>query len=87
VAPVWGGMKDGFIRLQGLADNLPTELVEAVKTRQEEIRADKFHPFTAPIKSNDGEEVLGSGSLTDAQLAAMNYYVEGVVGKVPVGGK
>jgi basic membrane protein A and related proteins len=87
VAPVWGGMKDGFIRLQGLADNLPTELVEAVKTRQEEIRADKFHPFTAPIKSNDGKEVLGSGSLTDAQLAAMNYYVEGVIGKVPVGGK
>ena len=87
VAPVWGGMKDGFIRLQGLADNLPPELVEAVKTRQDEIRIGKFHPFTAPIKSNDGKEVLASGSLSDAQLGAMNYYVEGVIGKVPVGGK
>jgi len=58
-----------------------------VKTRQDEIRIGKFHPFTAPIKSNDGKEVLASGSLTDAQLGAMNYYVEGVIGKVPVGGK
>ncbi len=86
VAPVWGGIKDGFIRLQGLADNLPPDLVEAVKARQEAIRAGKFHPFTAPIRSNTGKEVLASGSLTDEQLGAMNYYVEGVVGKIPAGG-
>jgi len=87
VAPVWGGMKDGFIRLQGLADNLPPELIELVKARQEDIRAGKFHPFTGPLKSNDGKEILATGTLTDAQLGAMNYYVEGVIGKVPVGSK
>ncbi|MEP6608736.1 MAG: BMP family ABC transporter substrate-binding protein [Burkholderiaceae bacterium] len=86
VAPVWGGIKDGFIRLQGLADNLPADLVESVKARQEEIRSGKFHPFTGPLRSNDGKEILSTGALTDAQLNAMNYYVEGVVGKVPVGG-
>ncbi len=45
VAPVWGGMREGFIRLQGLADNLPPELVEAVKARQDEIRARQVSSF------------------------------------------
>ena len=40
---------------------------------------------TAPIKTNTGKEILASGSLSDEQLGAMDYYVEGVIGKVPVG--
>ena len=84
-APVWGGMKEGFIRLQGLSDTLPADLVESVKARQEQIRAGTFHPFTGPLKGNDGKQVAGPGPLTDGQLGAMNYYVEGVVGRVPVG--
>ncbi len=85
VAPVWGGIRDGFIKLEGYSEKLPKELVDAVRARESEIVAGKFHPFTAPIKSSDGKEVLAAGSLTDAQLGAMNYYVEGVIGKVPVG--
>ena len=86
VAPVWGGIRDGFIKLEGYSDQLPKELVAAVKARETEIVAGKFHPFSAPMRTNAGKEVLASGSLTDEQLGAMNYYVEGVVGKVPVGG-
>jgi simple sugar transport system substrate-binding protein len=87
VAPVWGGIKDGFIKLEGLSEKLPAELVADVKKREDEIRAGTFHPFTGPIKTNEGKEVIASGSLTDEQLGKMDYYVEGVVGKVPVGGK
>ena len=87
VAPVWGGLREGFIKLEGYSNKLPPELVASVKAREAEILAGKFHPFSAPIRTNAGSEVLASGSLTDAQLGAMNYYVEGVVGKVPVGGK
>ncbi|HVE89874.1 MAG TPA: BMP family ABC transporter substrate-binding protein [Burkholderiaceae bacterium] len=87
VAPVWGGIRDGFIKLEGYSDKLPPELVAAIKAREAEILAGKFHPFSAPVRTNAGNEVLASGSLTDEQLGSMNYYVEGVVGKVPVGGK
>ncbi len=37
--------------------------------------------------TNEGKEVLAVGTLTDEQLGKMDYYVAGVVGKVPTGGK
>jgi basic membrane protein A and related proteins len=83
VAPLWGGIREGMVRLEGLADRLPKELVEAVKAREEEFRAGNFHPFTGPIRSNAGKVVHASGALTDEQLWKMDYYVEGVIGKVP----
>jgi simple sugar transport system substrate-binding protein len=87
VKPVWGGVKEGFIRLEGLSDKLPKELVDAVKKREDEIRAGTFHPFSGAIKSNDGKEVTTGAALTDEQMGKMDYYVAGVVGKVPAGGK
>jgi simple sugar transport system substrate-binding protein len=87
VEPVWGGIKEGFIRLDGLSARLPKELVDAVKAREEDIRGGTFHPFTGPLRSNEGKEIIASGELTDEQLGAMDFYVEGVVGKVPASGK
>jgi simple sugar transport system substrate-binding protein len=87
VAPVWGGIKDGFIRLEGLSETLPKAVVDEVKKREDEIRAGTFHPFTGPIKSNEGKDVIASGALTDEQLGKMDYYVAGVIGKVPSRGK
>ncbi len=87
VVPVWGGIKEGFIKLEGLSDKLPKELVDEVKKREDEIRAGTFHPFTGPLKSNDGKDIIASGTLSDEQLGKMDYYVAGVVGKVPTGGK
>jgi simple sugar transport system substrate-binding protein len=86
VEPVWGGLKEGFIKLEGLSDRLPKDLVDAVRKREDGIRAGSFHPFTGPIRTNEGKEILASGALTDQQLGAMDFYVEGVVGKVPAGG-
>jgi basic membrane protein A len=86
VAPIWGGIQEGFIKLEGLSEKLPAELVEAVKKREDEIRAGTFHPFTGPIKTNEGKDVIASGALTDEQLGKMDYYVAGVVGRVPSGG-
>ena len=81
VAPVWGGIKEGFIKLEGLSDKLPKEVVEEVKKREDDIRAGAFHPFTGPIKTNEGKDVIVSGALTDEQLGKMDFYVAGVVGQ------
>jgi basic membrane protein A len=85
VMPIWGGIKEGFIRLEALSERLPKDLVVVVRAREGDIRAGRFHPFTGPLRTNDGKEVLASGRLTDEQLGNMDYYVEGVAGKVPVG--
>jgi basic membrane protein A and related proteins len=83
VAPIWGGIREGMIRLEGLSDKLPKDLLDAVRAREAEFRAGSFHPFTGPLRSNTGKVVHASGALTDEQLWKMDYYVDGVVGKVP----
>ena len=55
-----------------------------VKKAEGEIAAGKLNPFTGPMKTNEGKEVLAPGkTITDADLSKMDYYVEGVVGKLP----
>ncbi|MGH6624103.1 MAG: BMP family ABC transporter substrate-binding protein, partial [Burkholderiaceae bacterium] len=87
VAPVWGGIKEGFIKLEGLSEQLPPTLVAEVKAKESAIRDGSFHPFTGPLKSNEGADVIASGALNDEQLGKMDYYVIGVVGRVPSGSK
>jgi simple sugar transport system substrate-binding protein len=87
VDPVWGGVREGMIRLEGLSDKLPKDVLDAVKADEDGLRKGTFHPFTGPLRSNEGKVVLESGPMSDEQLWKMDYYVEGVVGRVPVGGK
>jgi len=85
---VWGGMKDGMIKLEAFNESVPKEIVEQVNARAAAIKAGEFHPFTGPIASNDGREIAAKGVvLTDEQLGKMDFYVQGVVGKVPAAGK
>ena len=84
VKPVWGGVKDGFIALEAISAEVPADVVEAMKKKEAAMRDGSFQPFTGPIKTNEGKEVVAKGQVaSDEQLNAMNYYVEGVVGKVP----
>lgn len=85
---IWGGMKDGMIKVEAFNQSVPKEVVEQVEARAAAIRAGEFHPFTGPIAGNDGKEVAAKGVvLTDEQLGKMDFYVAGVVGKVPAAGK
>ena len=81
---VWGGIKDGMIKLAPFNKVVPPDVVAMVKKAEGDIAAGKLHPFTGPMKTNDGREVLAAGkTITDAELSKMDYYVEGVVGSLP----
>jgi len=81
-------MKDGMIKLEAFNESVPKEIVEQVNARAAAIKAGEFHPFTGPIASNDGKEIAAKGVvLSDEQLGKMDFYVQGVVGKVPSAGK
>ena len=83
---LWGGMKDGMIKLEALHADVPADVKAEVERGGADIAAGKLHPFTGPIRTNVGKDVAGKGeSLSDEQLAKMDYYVDGVVGKVPTG--
>ena len=84
---LWGGMKDGMIKVESFHATVPKEVVDEVNARASAIKAGEYQPFTGPIQSNDGREIAGKGVvLTDEQLGKMDFYVQGVIGKVPAGG-
>jgi len=84
---IWGGMKDGMIKIEAFGESVPKDVVELVEARAAAIKAGEFHPFTGPIAGNDGREIAAKGViLTDEQLGKMDFYVQGVVGKVPAAG-
>jgi basic membrane protein A and related proteins len=81
---VWGGMKEGMIKLAPLNPVVPKDVADLVDSLGKDIVAGKLHPFSGPIKDNGGKEQLPAGkTMDDASLAKMNFYVEGVQGKLP----
>jgi simple sugar transport system substrate-binding protein len=83
---LWGGMKDGMIKVEAFSASVPKNVVDEVEARAAAIKAGDFHPFTGPIASSEGKEIAAKGVvLTDEQLGRMDFYVQGVVGKVPSG--
>jgi basic membrane protein A len=81
---VWGGMKDGMIKLAPLNPAVPKDVADLVASLSNDIIGGRLHPFTGPIKDNAGKERLAAGkAMDDAALAKMDFYVEGVQGKLP----
>jgi simple sugar transport system substrate-binding protein len=80
----WGGIKDGFIKLAPFNAAVPKDVQDQVRKVEADIAAGKFHPFTGPVKDNEGKERLAAGKvIDDGTLNKMDYYVEGVQGKLP----
>lgn len=82
--PVWMHLKEGAISLENISDKVPADVVKKMEEVKAKINSGEFHPFTGPIKTNEGKEAVKTGeTLPDDKLVTMNYYVDGVVGKVP----
>lgn len=80
----WGGFSAGMLSIASMNDNLPEDVKKAVWKSYEEIKSGKFKPFTGPIKNNKGELVVADGhSLTDEELATVNWYVAGIDDTIP----
>ena len=80
---LWGGVREGMIRVDHFGPKVPKAVQQEVLARQQDIAAGKLRPFAGPIADNAGRTVLPKGqALSDAQILAMDYLVEGVQGKV-----
>jgi simple sugar transport system substrate-binding protein len=81
---LWGGLKEGMIKMAPMNPVVPKDTQELVDRTGADIAAGKFHPFTGPVRDNDGKERLAPGAvMSDDVLSKMDYYVEGVQGKLP----
>ena len=58
-------------------------MVAEVGTKTEEIKSGKLVVFSGPLKDQAGAARVPAGkAMTDAEILAMNWFVEGVQGKV-----
>lgn len=79
----WGGLRDGMVALSAVDPALPAAVRGAVAERQQALVAGRLTPFVGPLKDQTGRLRHAAGPLADADIASMDWFVEGVVGSVP----
>jgi basic membrane protein A len=83
----WGGWKDGLVDLAPIGPMVPAEVKTMAEGEIAKFKGgeeDIFTIFTGPLKDNTGKDQVPEGTaMTGEQLLAMDWFVEGVDGKIP----
>ena len=80
----WNGLESGVVKLAPMSDLVPAEVQAEVEAASAKIASGELVVFAGPWNKQDGTAAYGPGQVpTDAELLAMDYFVEGVVGTVP----
>jgi basic membrane protein A and related proteins len=81
---VWGGIGSGMLSLPAYGPGVTAEAKALADAAKDKIAKGELHPFTGPLKKQDGTEFLKAGEkIADKDLAGMNFYVEGIDGALP----
>jgi simple sugar transport system substrate-binding protein len=82
---VRGGLKEGFVKTSPYGPAVTEAARKNADAVKAKMMAGSFDIFVGELKDNTGKVVIPKGKAlkqTDIELEAMNYLVEGVVGKV-----
>ena len=83
-ADIWAGIAGGEVLIGEITDKVPAEVKAEAEKLRDDIAAGTVHPFTGPIKKQDGSDWLAEGATApDGDLLGMNFYVEGITGDIP----
>ena len=81
---VWGGIGSGMLNLAPYGKKVPADVAAIADAAKDKIVKGELHPFTGPLKKQDGTEFLKAGEkISDKDLSGMNFYVEGMDGSLP----
>ncbi len=81
---VWGGFNSGMVELAKYNDAIPADVVKLAEETKAAIMDGSLKPFAGPFNKQDGTEAVAAGKeLDDGVLLGMDWYVEGVQGKLP----
>ena len=82
----WGGWKDGIVDLAPIGPMVPDDVKAQATAEADKFKSGEqsiFTIFTGPINDNSGAAKLPDGqAMTDQELLSMDWFVEGVDGKV-----
>lgn len=80
----WWGMREGAIDLVSMPSDLPPAIQEKVAAAKAGLKDGSLTIWRGPLMDNQGRAVLPEGqSADDAFLTRINFFVQGVEGKVP----
>ena len=80
----WWGMREGAIDLVSMPSDLPPAVQEKVAAAKAGLKDGSLTIWRGPLMDNQGRAVLPEGqSADDAFLTRINFFVQGVEGKVP----
>ncbi|WP_271952554.1 BMP family ABC transporter substrate-binding protein [Ruegeria faecimaris] len=83
-ANTWDGIREGMVAIGEISDAVPADVKEEALALKAAMAAGEYHPFTGPLKKQDGSDWLAEGETADdGTLAGMNFYVEGLQGEIP----
>ena len=81
---VWLGIGDGEVVIGEITDAVPAEVKAEAEALRDQIASGAYHPFTGPLKKQDGSDWLADGQVaTDEELSGMNFLVEGITAQLP----
>ncbi len=80
----WDGIGPGMVGIGEITDAVPAEVKEEALALKDRIASGEYHPFTGPLKKQDGSDWLAEGETADdGTLLGMNFFVEGIEGEIP----
>ncbi len=80
----WDGIGPGMVEIGEITDVVPADVRDEALAMKEAIASGEYHPFTGPLKKQDGSDWLAEGEVADdGTLLGMNFYVEGLEGDIP----
>lgn len=80
----WDGIGAGMVGIGEISSAVPADVKAEAEKMRDDIASGAYHPFTGPLKKQDGSDWLAAGEVADdGTLAGMNFYVEGIEGDIP----
>lgn len=81
--PFWGGVRANAVHLAPLGRQVPPEVVRQVQDAERAVAAGRLAPFAGRLVDQNGAVRQASGTMRDADIAQMNWFVQGVQGQLP----
>jgi simple sugar transport system substrate-binding protein len=80
----WDGIGAGMVGIGEITDAVPADVKAEALALKEAISSGAYHPFTGPLKKQDGSDWLAEGETADdVTLLGKDFYVEGLDGDIP----
>jgi basic membrane protein A and related proteins len=80
----WMGIDTGVVKIGEISSAVPADVKAEALALKEKIAKGTYKPFTGPLNKQDGSVWLKDGeAATDGALLGLNFYVEGITGKLP----